>query len=224
MQCISLLFIVLLSCACARFAFSNSWKGLKTVQPSDLVNDASSSITIPAFSKAQHVISTLSNTNITNTVRQVTLLAHSFTTEEFYKICNRISKCKQLEGIVLDGCKLTQEDARSLTQSLRKLSSLRYLSLSHCGIGDEHMTSFCLLAKSPGNITCWDLSDNHLTSESFESLYRILLGSANNTLEKLDLSYNKLGGVLLNLLEETGRKNKLKNIKSFSVKQVSIFI
>eukprot|EP01031_Cornospumella_fuschlensis_P039132 gene39132-47609_t len=146
----------------------------------------------------------------------------SFTTEEFYKICNRISKFKQLESIVLDGCKLTQEDARSLTQSLRKLSSLRYLSLCHCGIEDEHMKSLSLLAKSPGNITCWDLSDNHLTSESYDSLYKILVGSTNSTLEMLDISYNKVGGILVGLLEESSRKSKLKNLQRLNCKQVGL--
>uniref|UniRef100_A0A674BIZ0 NACHT domain-containing protein n=1 Tax=Salmo trutta TaxID=8032 RepID=A0A674BIZ0_SALTR len=110
------------------------------------------------------------------------------------------SPLRNIQTLVLAGCKLTYESCETLTSALQTSNSpLRELDLSYNYLGDRGVELLCVGLTSPlCNIQTLVLDGCNLTYESCETLTSALQ-TPNSPLRELDLSYN-------NDLEDRGVK------------------
>uniref|UniRef100_A0A674BHN9 NACHT domain-containing protein n=1 Tax=Salmo trutta TaxID=8032 RepID=A0A674BHN9_SALTR len=104
------------------------------------------------------------------------------------------SPLRNIQTLVLAGCKLTYESCESLASPLQTPNSpLRELDLSYNDLGDRGVKLLCVGLTSPlCNIQTLVLDHCKLTYESCETLASALQ-TPNSPLRELDLSYNDLG-------------------------------
>uniref|UniRef100_A0A674BJZ7 NACHT domain-containing protein n=1 Tax=Salmo trutta TaxID=8032 RepID=A0A674BJZ7_SALTR len=103
------------------------------------------------------------------------------------------SPLRNIQTLVLAGCKLTYESCETLTSALQTSNSpLRELDLSYNYLGDRGVELLCVGLTSPlCNIQTLVLDGCNLTYESCETLASALQ-IPNSSLRELDLSYNDL--------------------------------
>eukprot|EP00063_Salmo_salar_P063913 XP_014038748.1 PREDICTED: NACHT, LRR and PYD domains-containing protein 12-like [Salmo salar] len=104
------------------------------------------------------------------------------------------SPLRNIQTLVLAGCKITYESCESLTSALQTPNSpLRELDLSYNDLGDRGVEVLCVGLTSPlCNIQTLVLAGCKLTYESCETLTSALQ-TPNSPLRELDLSNNDLG-------------------------------
>lgn len=105
--------------------------------------------------------------------------------------------------IVIDGNEIHEEGASYIA---RMLYSVGHLYMSHNQIGDIGTSSLSEAIRGTATLRTLVLACCYITSKGAEDLFRAL--AQNNSLEKLDISSNRLGDVGISHLAEALKQNK----------------
>ena len=114
--------------------------------------------------------------------------------EDIAAIVDGISKPSSLEGIILDRCKLRDDDVNKILRAFRAggSTSLKRLSLRQNSIGNRGAESMVSLLKGSNSLEELDLSENAISSRGAEMILDALLRNPNCVLHTLNLSQNEI--------------------------------
>ncbi|XP_077996746.1 uncharacterized protein LOC144450054 [Glandiceps talaboti] len=147
---------------------------------------------IPEISKKHLSLNELGNMGIFDQLLVVTgFEASELHQEECLCICQELGVLRNLERLTLTKCVITCDAVSYLSQSLRNVSTLKVLNLSHNNIGYLGAQSLSSGMENMGSLTYLDLSHNKIGYVGVESLSKVMeyMGS----LTYLDLSHNNIG-------------------------------
>ena len=183
--------------------------------------------------------------SISNTIEVMDLAFNNLNSKCYNLIGTFIAdKNTVLETLSLDGNKLSKKDFRALCKPIRRCLKeeskmtvnsennnyvmkstlefkLRRLSLSSCNLGDDVMPSLIILIKTTGVISV-DISNNKITSEGFDILFKEMRKNTLVKLQTLDLSYNSLGNAGVRTLFSILQAGHLPNLRHLKLRNVDL--
>ena len=114
--------------------------------------------------------------------------------EDIEAMVNGISEASSLEGIILDRCKLRDDDVKKILQAFRVggSTSLKRLSLRQNSIGNRGAESLVALLTTSDSLEELDLSENAISSRGAEMILDSLHRNSKCALHTLNLSQNEI--------------------------------
>lgn len=131
-----------------------------------------------------------------------------------YKSClyisNIITSCELLRNLNIKGSQIGYEGLLKLSESLINSFSLKILNLSDNNLNDAIDLLVSIIEKNR-SISELDLSENHLTDESFLRIVDVL--KSNTTMKKINMQLNKITLKGIEAYKKNSKKNRFVEIE-----------